>query len=164
MAVWVLPPRRLHNGLLNPDSAVGLTTCIGRGVSLEQRTHRTVMFQSHFSHLALRVQRLRTPLITPMLATWLEAQAHCVRCGRLAPRLLLRLQLRNPVEYVIVSYHFCRISLYGATADQPIVVSLRNDRKVFGPHRRWRPTCGDSPVDQKSDTRDDQRRLNEQDE
>ena len=57
---------------MNPDSAVDLTTCAGRGVSLEQRTHRTVMFQSHFSCSALRAQRLRTPLIAPLLATWLR--------------------------------------------------------------------------------------------
>jgi hypothetical protein len=41
-------------------------------VSLEQRTHRTVMFHSHFSYPALRAQRLRTPLIAPLLATWLR--------------------------------------------------------------------------------------------
>jgi hypothetical protein len=31
----------------NPDSAVNVMTYAERGVSLEQRTHRTVMFQSY---------------------------------------------------------------------------------------------------------------------
>src|SRR5215468_7951496 len=44
-------------------------TCAGRGVSLEQRTHRPVMFQSFLCYLALRSQRLRRPLIAPMPAT-----------------------------------------------------------------------------------------------
>jgi hypothetical protein len=30
------------------------------------------MFQSHFSYSALRAQWLRTPLIAPLLATWLR--------------------------------------------------------------------------------------------
>src|SRR5262245_36501742 len=51
---------------------VNFTTCAGRGVSLEQRTHTTVMFQSHFSYLALGSQRLRTPLVAPPLATLLK--------------------------------------------------------------------------------------------
>src|SRR5215510_1327035 len=33
-------------------------TCARRGVSLEQRTHRPVMFQSFFCYLALRSQQL----------------------------------------------------------------------------------------------------------
>ena len=83
--------------MIIPDSAVGLTTCIGRGVSLEQRTHRTVMFQSHLSHSALRVQRLRDSTHHTVAGNLAQRQqAHCVRCGRLAPRSLLRLQLRNP--------------------------------------------------------------------
>src|SRR5262249_30826984 len=46
-------------------------TCAGRGVSLEQRTHRSGMVQ-FFCYLALRSQRLRTPLIAPMPATALR--------------------------------------------------------------------------------------------
>ncbi len=41
-------------------------------MSLEQRTHITVLFQSHFSYSARPAQRLRTPLIAPLLATWLR--------------------------------------------------------------------------------------------
>src|SRR5215831_18913612 len=71
-------------------------TCARRGVSLEQRTHGTVMFQSFFCYLARRSQRLRTLLIARCPQLRSEAQACCVRCGRLAPCPVLRLQLRNP--------------------------------------------------------------------
>src|SRR5215471_18986816 len=43
-----------------------------RGVSLEQRTHRTVMFQSFFVTWHFVRKRLRTPLIAPMPATALR--------------------------------------------------------------------------------------------
>src|SRR5262245_8306098 len=66
-------------------------TCAGRGVSLEQRTHRPVMFQSFFCYLALRSQR--SSHRWPQLRS--EAQPHCVRYGRLAPCPVLRLLLRN---------------------------------------------------------------------
>src|SRR5262249_2184514 len=71
-------------------------TCARRGVSLEQRTHGTVMFQSFFCYLARRSQRLRTLLIARCPQLRSEAQACCVRYGRLAPCPVLRLQLRNP--------------------------------------------------------------------
>src|SRR5215471_5681208 len=45
---------------------------------------------------ALRSQRLRPPLIAPLLVTWLGNAAHCVHCRRLAPCSVLRFQLRNP--------------------------------------------------------------------
>ena len=70
-------PRRLSklseiDWPFNPDTAVNVITYAERGVSLEQRTHRTVMFQSHFCYSAPRSQSLRTPLIAPMLATLLR--------------------------------------------------------------------------------------------
>jgi hypothetical protein len=69
-------PRRLSklseiDWPFNPDSAVTVMTYAERGVSLEQRTHRTVMFQSHFCYSVPHSQRLRTPLIAPLLATLL---------------------------------------------------------------------------------------------
>src|SRR5262245_16046068 len=70
-------PRRLSklseiDWPFNPDTAVNVITYAERGVSLEQRTHRTVMFQSHFCYSAPRSQSLRTPLIAPLLATLLR--------------------------------------------------------------------------------------------
>ena len=70
-------PRRLSklseiDWPFNPDTAVNVITYAERGVSLEQRTHRTVMFQSHFGYSAPRSQRLRIPLIAPLLATLLR--------------------------------------------------------------------------------------------
>src|SRR5262245_66690085 len=56
----------------NPDTAVNVITYAERGVSLEQRAHRTVMFQSHFCYSAPRSRRLRTPLVAPLLATLLR--------------------------------------------------------------------------------------------
>src|SRR5262245_16380630 len=57
---------------VNPDSAAKVITSAKRGVSLEQRAHRTVMFQSRFCYSAPRSRRLRTPLGAPLLATLLR--------------------------------------------------------------------------------------------
>src|SRR5678815_1906122 len=75
MPVWL--PRKLSklseiDCPFNPDTTVNVITYAERGVSLEQRTHRTVMFQSHFCYSAPRSQWLRTPLIAPLLATFLR--------------------------------------------------------------------------------------------
>src|SRR5215468_8277098 len=47
------------------------------------------MFQSYFSYSALSSQHFRPLLITRLLANSLEAQAHCLRNGELAPHPLV---------------------------------------------------------------------------
>src|SRR5215510_309855 len=80
----------------NPDSAVTGMMYAERGASLEQRTHRTVMFQSHSCYSALRSQRFRTPLIAPLLAIWLRGTGLLRSLRKACASLFARLQLRNP--------------------------------------------------------------------
>src|SRR5262245_20989119 len=110
-------------------------TCAGRGVSLEQRTHRPVMFQSFFCYLALRSQRLRTPLIAPMPATSLRGtgplrslrKAYALSCA--SP------SMRNSGLYE-VSLPFCRLpaSLGKSQHGSPVLFG-RSPRTV----KFWRP-------------------------
>ncbi len=64
--------------------------CVNRGVSLEERRHRGEKFQCRVPRSARRANFSQASALQTQPEGPTKAQAHCLRSGGLAPRLLPR--------------------------------------------------------------------------
>ena len=86
-------------GLLNPDSAVGLTVLFERGVRLQERWHRAAEFHRLvFGAWQSVAAKSPTARIAPLLSNCLEAEAYGLRYGGLGHCSMRQLLMRNPAS------------------------------------------------------------------